>query len=95
MRKGTGDLARLGSAQISSGVKETFVPGQVCKVFPAQHRVGAGLGPSTDAVRKLPRNNKEAPSPTGTGVSVFLLSVWRRALSPDSAVMRPQMPGRV
>ena len=41
MRKGTGDLARLGSAQISSGV-ETLVPGQVCKVFPAQHRVGTG-----------------------------------------------------
>ena len=45
VRKRTGDLARLGSAQTSSGVKETFVPGQVCKVFPAQHRVGAGWAP--------------------------------------------------
>ena len=47
VRKGcqeAGDMARLGSSQISSGV-ETLVPGQVCKVFPGQHRVGAGWAP--------------------------------------------------
>ena len=29
--QGAGDMARLGSSQISSGVKETLVPDQVCK----------------------------------------------------------------
>ena len=43
--QGTGEKASLDSAQVSFGVKKLLVPGQVYKVFPAQHRVGAGWAP--------------------------------------------------
>ena len=72
--------------QISSGVNQTLVPEQVC-TSSCSAKGGCWLGPFTDVVRKLPQRKWWAPSLTGAGESVFPLSLRRRGLSPDSAVM--------
>ena len=83
--QGTGEKASLDSAQISFGVKKPLVSGQVCNVFPAS--TGWVLaGPLYRCGEEATREGQEAPSPTGAGVSIFPLSLWRQALSPDSAV---------
>ena len=62
------------------------MPGPVYKVFPAS--TGWVLaGPLYRCGEEATREGQEAPSPTGAGVSIFPLSLWRQALSPDSAVM--------
>lgn len=70
--QGAGDMARLGSSQISSRVKEALCLTK--SVPPAQDR-WALAGPSTDVVGvKLPQK-RQAPSLTGVGGSVFPLSL--------------------
>ena len=60
--------------------------GQVCNIFPAS--TGWVLaGPLYRCGEEATMDEQEAPSPTGAGVSIFPLSLWRRALSPASAVM--------
>ena len=84
--QGTGEKASLDSAQISFGVKKPLVSGQVCNVFPAS--TGWVLaGPLYRWGEEATTEEQEAPSLTGAGVSIFPLSLWRQALSPDSAVM--------
>lgn len=83
--QGTGEKASLDSAQISFGVKKPLVSGQVCNVFPAS--TGWVLaGPLYRWGEEATTEEQEAPSLTGAGVSIFPLSLWRQALSPDSAV---------
>ena len=55
--------------------------------LPCSAKGGRWLGPFTDVVRKLPQRKWRAPSLTCAGESVFPLSLRRRGLSPDSAVM--------
>ena len=44
-------------------------------------------GPLYRCGEEATREEQEAPALTGAGVSAFPLSLWRRALSPDPAVM--------